>query len=270
VKKLDPSSGHNYYTNASTGETSWTKPAAASGGGGGGGGGSSDLAAGWVEKLDPSSGRNYYTNASTGETSWTKPAAASGGGGGSDLAAGWVEKLDPSSGRNYYTNASTGETSWTKPASASSGGGGGRLQPISPGTFDFDLADQSAVLSDMSWATSKLRLVRSSDVAAMSGGHRFFLLSMPKYTNTTVTLATTGGASPLGLYALTFSPTTVEVPPNTERVVSKEASIKGSGDRKVNAMALNHPYDLLIGVCGRQGVCSGSFRLTVEVKKRSL
>ena len=228
----------------------------------------STLADGWAEKLDAGSGRNYYTNASTGETTWTKPVGGGGGGGGGGLAAGWVEKLDPSSGRNYYTNASTGETSWTKPAAASSGGGGGRLQPISPGTFDFDLADQSAVLSDMSWATSKLRLVRSSDVAAMSGGHRFFLLSMPKYTNTTVTLATTGGASPLGLYALTFSPTTVEVPPNTERVVSKEASIKGSGDRKVNAMALNHPYDLLIGVCGRQGVCSGSFRLTVEVKKR--
>ena len=60
----------------------------------------------------------------------------------------------------------------------------------------------------------------------------------------------------------------MEVPPNTKRVVSKEASIKGSGDRKVNAMALNHPYALLIGVCGGKGVCSGSFRLTVEVKKR--
>ena len=161
---------------------------------------------------------------------------------------------------------------------AGGGGGGGppaaavrrtaAPEPISPGTFDFNLADQSAVLSDMSWATSKLRLVRSSDVAAMSGGHRFFLLSMPKYTNTTVTLATTDGASPLGLYALTFSPAAVEVPPNTKRVVSKEASIKGSGDRKVNAMALNHPYALLIGVCGGKGVCSGSFRLTVEVKKR--
>ena len=252
------------------------------------GGAMSDLAAIWVEKLDTGSGRNYYTNASTGETSWTKPVGGAGGSGGGGLAAGWVEKLDLSSGRNYYTNASTGETSWTKPVAtppspppggkptAGSGGGSGPLlpagdpplQPISPGTFDFDLADQSAVLSDLSWATSKLHLVRSSDVAAMSGGHRFFLLSMPKYTNTTVTLATTGGASPLGLYALTFGPADVEVPPNTKRVISKEASIKGSGIRKVNAMALNHPYALLIGVCGGKGVCAGSFRLTVEVKKR--
>ena len=104
VEKLDPSSGCNYYYNASTGVTKWEKPV---GGVGAAEASIGDLAAGWVEKLDPSSGRNYYTNASTGETKWEKPTGG--------LAAGWVEKLDPSSGRKYYSNTSTGETKWEKP-----------------------------------------------------------------------------------------------------------------------------------------------------------
>jgi len=86
VEKLDPSSGRNYYTNASTGETTWTKP---TGGGGAAAaaGASSDLAAGWVEKLDPTSGRNYYTNAGTGETTWTKPPSPPGTPGAAAAAA---------------------------------------------------------------------------------------------------------------------------------------------------------------------------------------
>ena len=65
IEAVDPSTGATYYTNAATGETSWTKP--------------TDYASAepadseWAEQTDPSTGAVYYLNMTTGESAWTKP-----------------------------------------------------------------------------------------------------------------------------------------------------------------------------------------------------
>ena len=66
---VDESSGHVYYQNNSTGETTWEKPE---------GFVSSEKAttkkgSEWAELTDPESGHLYYYNNHTGESRWDKP-----------------------------------------------------------------------------------------------------------------------------------------------------------------------------------------------------
>mmetsp|Transcript_24172 Transcript_24172/g.39407 ORF Transcript_24172/g.39407 Transcript_24172/m.39407 type:complete len:314 (+) Transcript_24172:30-971(+) len=87
----DPGTGQTYYCNRSTGESSWTPPAAApmamgapaTGATGApmlalaptpmGAAGVISLPQGWEEAKDPASGKAYYFNRSTGETRWDPP-----------------------------------------------------------------------------------------------------------------------------------------------------------------------------------------------------
>ena len=64
--QIDEATGATYYTNSSTGETTWTPPP-----------GHPDAAPAahdpWVEQADPSTGTAYYLNTETGETAWVHP-----------------------------------------------------------------------------------------------------------------------------------------------------------------------------------------------------
>jgi len=74
----DPASGRPYFCNRSTGETSWTPPAAPGSrlppsGVSGGPLASGGLPQGWEQANDPASGKPYFFNRATGATSWTPP-----------------------------------------------------------------------------------------------------------------------------------------------------------------------------------------------------
>lgn len=73
----DPASGKPYFCNRSTGETSWTPPAAPASAPAVAPSGSDSappLPAGWEQATDPASGKPYYFNRSTNETKWERPA----------------------------------------------------------------------------------------------------------------------------------------------------------------------------------------------------
>jgi len=111
-----------FYRNATTGETSWTRP----GGAAAAAPASSStaaLSAGWSEKYSAQHQRAYYQNAATGETSWNRPAVKPAAVGSRQQRSeqttnplhGWTEKYSAQHQRAYYRNDATGETSWTQP-----------------------------------------------------------------------------------------------------------------------------------------------------------
>ena len=59
----DPTTGHPYYANPSTGETSWTPPPP-------------PLPQGWINAIDPTSGRPYFYHQASGVTQWEAPSSA--------------------------------------------------------------------------------------------------------------------------------------------------------------------------------------------------
>lgn len=69
----DPASGHRYYSNSVTGETSWTKPAEEEEEEEKKDHPVADVVNAWERRTDPASGAFYYYNAATGESTWTPP-----------------------------------------------------------------------------------------------------------------------------------------------------------------------------------------------------
>ncbi|PSC68224.1 poly-glutamine tract-binding [Micractinium conductrix] len=61
----DPTYNRVYFYNPTTGDRSWTRPAA------------SILPPGWTEGKDPSSGATYFYNSATGQTQWERPMGGS-------------------------------------------------------------------------------------------------------------------------------------------------------------------------------------------------
>lgn len=80
---VDPTYQTTYFYNPSTGERSWTKPAAAvavpapTAATEAAATAAGPLPPGWSEGKDPNSGHTYYYNPSTGQTQWEQPAATS-------------------------------------------------------------------------------------------------------------------------------------------------------------------------------------------------
>ena len=73
----DPASGHAYFYNSKTNETTWVRPQAADPGPPPGppppSAKSDALPEGWQSATDEGSGHVYYWNAGTGERSWERP-----------------------------------------------------------------------------------------------------------------------------------------------------------------------------------------------------
>eukprot|EP00945_MAST-04E_sp_MAST-4E-sp1_P007139 g7139.t1 len=155
----DPASGHTYYVNQNTGETSWKmggspqtaeNEISASNVGLGvtdfkvtevaeeyysseeeADGDEPESLNGWVP-VQSASG-TYYVNNETGESSWETPTETSENKGEEEqepAAAEWAAEWDETSQRYYYVNPETGVSQWEPPESWAQGEGAGESQPV--------------------------------------------------------------------------------------------------------------------------------------------
>jgi hypothetical protein len=146
VPTLDPTSGHTFYMNRRTGETSWKRPAededeekedeekedeggkekeaeneAESETPAETKNTDDDLDVGWQARVDPATGRTFYVNKATGQSSWKKPKRQrveekeDNAPPNEEAASEWLEKKDAKTGRTYYVNKKDKKSSWTKP-----------------------------------------------------------------------------------------------------------------------------------------------------------
>ncbi len=132
-----------------------------------------------------------------------------------------------------------------------------------------DLADGELI--DLDWADlSTMACWPGTEDLNFDGTHVFFATYQPDYTDLVVTVTPDAGVD-ASLYVMQMGTTNYYVPPEISSVVTCEASYdqvndSNPGDEEsASVMAVNNPYNVLIGVAGAAGVTSGGFTLELEL-----
>ena len=156
----DPSSGHTYYYNQRTGQTSWVWPpqeaAAASAAAAAApqqqlmalGAQLASAARTWETALDPSKAAKEKAAADAAQAQQAAAAAAVAQAAAAQVTeADWTTVQDPTSGHTYYYNQRTGQTSWVWPPEAAADGAAAAPQPTAadgPRRSAASLAEEAA------------------------------------------------------------------------------------------------------------------------------
>ncbi len=129
----------------------------------------------------------------------------------------------------------------------------------------------------LEWAsTSNMACFPATRNEEFRGNHLFYKLELPKYSKMKVTVIPQDGKR-INLYAISGYDGQ-SLPPNISRCVTCEAGYakyvgntdvtKSAGAQSVEFMAINNPYNVLIGVAGAKGATSGEFIIKVELTGR--
>ena len=103
------------------------------------------------------------------------------------------------------------------------------------------------------------------------GNHVFFGTYQPDYSELTVTVTPDDGGVDLSVYVMQFGATNYYVPPDVPSAVTCEAGYDQVNDsnpgdpESAMVMAVNNPYNVLIGVAGADGHTAGGFTLEIEL-----
>ena len=135
----------------------------------------------------------------------------------------------------------------------------------------------------MKWAeNSSVALVPATRFEQFDGNQVFYRVTLPAASVIKIIMKPEKGKK-INLYALRQSAQgEQQIPPNVTSAISSEASYpiyanmgggrrvqnKDKGYREVEFMSVNHPYSILIGVCGAEGETEGKYLLHIEIKSR--
>lgn len=142
-----------------------------------------------------------------------------------------------------------------------------------------DLA-QGIYMSDLSWAwNASVSCFPAIRTKKFTGHHVLYFADLPRYSNMEVTLIPDNPADNLSLYAYEVGKVTAKTTvPNLKSCIRCEADFKWEFERRGqtqdhtrkvrNLIALNHPYQVVIGVAGADRLKEGKFKLLIRVKSR--
>lgn len=140
-----------------------------------------------------------------------------------------------------------------------------------------DLA-KGSVINDLSWAwSSAVACFPATQKKKFTGNHVLYITEIPKYTIMTIELIPENKSDNMSLYAYEIGVNSKSYVPNLHSCVSCEVDHKWDykhkgktqdHTRKVELNAINHPYKVVIGVAGANGLKKGKFILKITNKSR--
>lgn len=135
---------------------------------------------------------------------------------------------------------------------------------------------QGKVLTDLSWAwKSSMACFPGTQQKKFTGNHVFYSTIIPPHAIMNITVIPDDKNANFSLYAYQIGTTNYSVVPNLGSCVTCEADHKWDYPKKgktqdhtrsVRLNAINHPYNVVIGVVGADGLKSGGFTLAVQME----
>lgn len=131
-------------------------------------------------------------------------------------------------------------------------------------------------LLNLAWASnSSVACFPATENVNFSGNHVLYRTTIPPQSEMIVTAEPTDPKTDVSVYAIMIGATdTTHYPPNVPSAVTCEAGYDAKKDsnpgvaEKAKIQATTHPYNVIIGVAGAQGVTSGSYKLKIDVHSR--
>ncbi|MCB9224087.1 MAG: hypothetical protein H6582_07935 [Crocinitomicaceae bacterium] len=141
-------------------------------------------------------------------------------------------------------------------------------------TYVGDLADGCKIL-DLSWASrSSTACFPATQNSKFTGNHIFFVTEIPTYSDMEITVIPDDKNANMSIYAYQDGTSSTVYPPELSTCVSCEAEHKWDypkrgktqdHTRTVYLNAINHPYRVVIGIAGADGLTTGTFKLQIKV-----
>lgn len=139
---------------------------------------------------------------------------------------------------------------------------------------------QGTQLEDLSWAWSSTNACfPETQKKKFTGNHVLFTGIIPKYSEITVTVIPKDSTANFSVYAYELGVGNVSIVPDLPSCIRCEADHKRERNfagrppqdhtRTVtNLVAINRPYQMVIGVAGANGLSEGEFTLVISTKSR--
>ena len=139
---------------------------------------------------------------------------------------------------------------------------------------------QGKTMNDLSWAwNSSVACFPAIRQKKFTGHHVLYFTDLPKYSDMEITLIPDNPADNLSLYAYEVGKVSAaNTVPNLNSCIRCETDFKWEFERRGqtqdhtrkvrNLIALNHPYQVVIGVAGANGLNQGKYTLRIKINSR--